>query len=195
MKRLLVIFASVALLLSACSKEKSFESGNPDPGPGGGGGGGGGGGSNTSYFMKCKFDGVAKTFNVGLFATKQSAGGATAYTAAGKVTTGTDPEMFSFDITKTGDLTPGTYSVDNLSPAYTIGVIYITTNESIGYVALSGFPTPNPFKVVVTSVTATEMAGTFSGNVFEVNTDNPAPDPSNLKLKAITEGEFRIKFQ
>lgn len=188
MKRLMQIVLPVVLLLTACSKEKSVEFSDNDPNPGVGGGGG----STTAYFIKCKIGGVAKTFNVGTFATKTSAGGGNVMMVLGKANTSTtDLESFTFTISAGVPLAVGTYKVDDASTDYTMAGTYVVS-QTISYWSLTGAQGGDPFRINITAIGNTEVAGTFQGAIFKLDATNPTA-PS--EEKAITEGEFKVKFQ
>lgn len=190
MKRLMHILLPV-LLLTGCIKEKSLEHGT-----GGSGGSGGGGGTSTDFFLKCKIGGTAKTFNVGLTATRQDAGGGiTVYTIAGKANSNaTDLESFIISINASAPLSAKTYKVDDPSTAYTMLGIYNPNSQTLLISSATGDTSSDPFQVTVTSVSTTEVAGTFKGIFFEEDATNPTP-PTNPPTRAISEGEFRVKFQ
>ena len=201
MKRLLHVLVPVVLLLTACQKEQSLEQGtnNPDPGgPGTGGPGGGGGGNTNTVYLECKIAGVAKTFNVGASAISENVSGQTATVVGGKANSDPgDTEQFSFMIQTTGALATGTYKVDNLSGSYIMAATYTPNGGAATQAFLTGtgliFGTP--FRVNVTSVSSTEVAGTFSGSIFEIDMSSPDPPGPNLPSKAVADGKFKVKFQ
>ncbi len=195
MKRLMHLCMPVLFLLAACSKEKSFEvstGGNPG---GGGNGGGNGGGAPSGYTFQCKIDGALKTFNVGTVAAKQTIQGTTAYTIGGKATTGTDLEVFALTITmNNGTLAPGTYAIDDASGNFFVAGQYMFPSGQQALQAGSGDTSDNPFSITVTSISSTEIAGTFKGKMAQIDVTNPNP-PTNPPTKTITEGQFKVKFQ
>ncbi len=196
MKRLLQILVPLAILFSACSKEKSLELNGNDPNTGGPGTGGPGtGGPNTGYYIKCKVGGVAKTFNVGAAAISETDAGVTETAVGGKANDNPqDFESISFSITSPNALANGTYKVDDISGDYEIFAAYLPNSQTIGYLTISGLPFGSPFKINITSISSTEIAGTFSGTMIEVDVTNPQPSPNPVQ-KLITEGEFKVKFQ
>lgn len=197
MKRLLQILLPMALLFSACTKEKSVEEGTNTPNPGPGNPGNPGGPGNTpTYFIKCKIAGTAKTFHEGALAITETDNGETATIVGGKANSDPqDTESFSFLIASTSALSPGTYKVDNISGSYQMVVTYTPNGASaVPLLTGTGIPLGNPFRINITSVNATEIAGTFSGTLFEIDINNPNPSP-NLPQKAVTDGEFKVKFQ
>jgi hypothetical protein len=198
MKRLLQILIPIVVLMSACQKEQSLEVGNNNPNPGGPGTGGpgtGGGGNNTGYYIKCKIGGTAKTFDVGASAISETDQGETITVVGGKANSNpNDTEQFSFLISSTAALATGTYKVDNLSGSYTMVASYTPNGGAAAFLTGTGLIFGTPFKVNITSLNTTEIAGTFSGSLFEIDITNPNPSP-NPPQKAVTEGEFKVKFQ
>jgi hypothetical protein len=193
MKRVLQILLASVFLLSACSKEKSLEFSPPDPNGGGPGGGGGGGGSTTGYFFKCKIGGTAKTFNVQASAATETDQGMTITFAGGKANDNpSDLEAFTLMITTDAALTTGTYKVDDITSGYEVLATYTTNSTTKAWVALTGAMGGDAFRIDVTSISSTEIAGTFRGTMFEIDINNPSPTPPQ---KSITEGQFKLKFQ
>jgi hypothetical protein len=199
MKRLLQLLVPIVVLLSACQKEQSLELGTNNPGPGGPGTGGpgtGGGGNNNTYYFECKIGGVTKTFNVATTAVTQDLGGQIATAVGGKANSDPgDTEQFSFMIQTASSIATGTYKVDNLSGSYTMLVTYMPSGgvNAVPYLTGSGLIFGTPFRVNVTSVNSTEIEGTFSGSIFEIDMNNPSPSP-NMPSKAVADGKFKVKF-
>ena len=190
MKRLMLYFLPLALLLSACTKEKSTEF-HDNPGTGGPGTGGPGTGG---YFFRCKIDGVAKNYSAFVIATKIAVpGGGASYAVSGSlVANGTSMEGMAVQINTNVPLTTGTYSDDAGGTDYAIGAVHNPNSQTIVYGNLTISPT-DPLKIVITSFSSTEIAGTFRGTLYQVDTQTPgAPNPPT---KVISEGEFKAKFQ
>ena len=200
MKRLLRILVPVVVLLSACQKEQSLELGGNNPGTGGPGTGGpgtGGGGNNNTYYLECKIAGVAKTFNVGTTAVSETDQGETVTVVGGKANSDpNDTEQFSFLISSSAALATGTYKVDNLNGNYQMVVTYTPNGGAniVPYLTGTGLIFGTPFRINITSLSSTEIAGTFSGSIFEIDINNPNPSP-NLPSKAVADGKFKVKFQ
>ena len=194
MKRLILYFLPLVLMLSACSKEKSTEFNDNDPGTGGPGTGGPGTGGPGSggYYFRCKIDGVAKNYSAFVIAQKIAAGGGASYAVSGSlVANGTSFEGMALQINTNVPLTTGTYSDDAGGTDYAIGAVFNPNSQTIVYGNLTISPT-DPLKIVITSLSSTEIAGTFKGTLYQVDTQNPgAPNPPT---KVISEGEFKAKF-
>lgn len=200
MKRLLQILVPAVLLLTACQKEKSLELGVDDPGTGGPGTGGpgtGGGGNNNTYFLECKIAGAAKTFNVELIATKETDGGETFTFINGYASDDpTDTEEFFLLIQTSGDLTTGIYKVTNFTSAIIAAGYQPSGGSSVmPFMTSTGFTEGTPFTINVTKVSSTEVEGTFSGSLFELDINSgDLPGPST-PTKSVADGKFRVKFE
>jgi hypothetical protein len=149
-----------------------------------GGGTGGGGGGSTTSFLTCKIDGISKTFNTDLTAVNSGLG----LTITGDLdNTATSPSLIVGAINATGSIVTGTYgplSLTNLTKTasgnYDDGVA--TTSW-----AIAPLSTSNPFTVIITSISATSVEGTFSGNLFSDN-------GLGSNAKTFTEGSFKVNF-
>jgi hypothetical protein len=194
MKRVLLYILPLALLITACGKEQSFEVPTDDPNNPGNPGNPGGGGGNTGYFLKCKIDGNAKSFPIALMAVKTDVAGVmTSYNIVGKANSNPNNfESLNLAINTNAALTTGTYAVDDPGTTFVIAAVYNPNSTTVVWGTTSGDTGGTPFKIVLTSVSATELAGTFSGTFFESNASNPTPNPASHN---ITEGEFKVKFQ
>jgi hypothetical protein len=185
MKKILIALLPIVLLVAACSKEKSLEDAGTAPN---------GGGSGAGYFLKCKIDGVDKTFNNSLFAIKLDTLGAVQYAVFGAANA--DPsnmESFTFAVSSPSAITTGTtYTVEDTSFNYVLVAVYNPNSQSIVFQSGTGDQSNSPFKLTITSVSATEISGTFQGTIFQNDAANPT-DP-NPPTKLITAGEFKAKF-
>lgn len=194
MKKFLLGFLPVLLLLAACTKEKSLENGGVTPQPGGPGNPGNPGGpGNSTYFLNAKVNGTAKTFNEDLGIIKEDTLGLTMFTLTGyasAVTTDFETIVISIG-TMSGTLQPGTYSIGNVLSGIVIGV-YVNADATKQYLAFTGDTSSDPFTVTITSVTATEIAGTFKGKLFELDMNTGMPNPNSSVT--LTEGSFKAKI-
>jgi hypothetical protein len=95
-----------------------------------------------------------------------------------------------------GNLAAGTYKVDNLTGSYIMAATYTPNGGTTitPYLTGTGLVFGTPFRINITSVSSTEVAGTFSGSIFEIDISNPNPSP-NLPSKAVADGKFKAKFQ
>lgn len=142
------------------------------------------GGGSTTSFITCKVDGVSKTFNIAINKTNTGIG----LTFDGDENTTTATPNFSIGLTNGGSaVVAGSYAPGSLT-----NLTKICTASYDDGVATTGWNTPllassNPFTVVVTSITATQITGTFSGNLF-------SQDGLGTDVKVITDGVFTIVF-
>jgi hypothetical protein len=143
-----------------------------------------GGGGSTTSFITCKVDGVSKTFNIAINKTNTGIG----LTFDGDENTTTATPNFSIGLTNGGSaVVAGSYAPGSLT-----NLTKICTGSYDDGVATTNWNTPllassNPFTVVVTSISATQVSGTFSGNLF-------SQDGLGTDVKVITDGVFTIVF-
>jgi hypothetical protein len=158
------------LLVAACGKEKSIEE------------------DSSQFFIKCKIDGVDKTFNYSAAAGKQDLGdGSTAYVISGYTDAGRT-ENLGFTFTVFIPLSTGTYKVTDPTTDYTLGCGYIPNLNNQTDIYFSDTDEANPFQVTFTNITSSVLTGTFTGKL--VNVSNPISDSA-----IITAGSFKVKIQ
>lgn len=147
-------------------------------------------GTSGTAFIKCKIDGVDRTFNFLASATR-SFGGASGsiFSAIGSVSAGSTEAI---ELGLTGlDFPPGTYEEEGVVPTaiafadgYYIGPglpggLWQTGNNPV-------VPNPHPFKIVITSISTTRVTGTFEGGMY---------DTSSSTEKVFTAGSFDLPMQ
>jgi hypothetical protein len=147
--------------------------------------------SPTDY-ITCKIDGVATTFNVNATAGLDNSTGFPILSIDGSSTTSSIDPSISLGILKImgGSIVSGTYNVNQLASGITVSCDYndaASVNFFAGTDALNQSQTP-AFTIVITSITATRVSGTFTGPVKENNGAGPAG-------KSITEGAFNVPIQ
>jgi hypothetical protein len=139
-------------------------------------------GSSGSDFLRCKIDGTLVNFVLMPGAT------ITGNTLAiGGAVSSTSPESIEVDLIGATIFPTGTYQEENAVPGAPIYVEagYIDPAVGIWYVdAAAPTPRPNPFTVVITSISATRIAGTFQGGLFDAG--------GGTTQKLITEGAFDL---
>ena len=151
-----ILFVSLAVVtLAACKKDK-----NDAP----------------AYSLSTKIDGTKADFNTAVGAQKTgdaSTGFTVAISAIGGTVSSPYPS-FSLILDDDAAITAKTYT----AAADDIGGIYLAGSGQ------DAFSSVDDFTIVVSSVTATDIKGTFSGKVTDGTT-----------IKTITEGTFFAKFQ
>ena len=127
-----------------------------------------------AYNLSAKIDGVSTAFNTAVVA--QASGDAqTGYVVAIVAAGGSGSTVlpaFSLSIADEAAITAKAYPATNADGSYTD----VTQNT---------YDSENDFTITVSSVTATDIKGTFSGKVKD----------DNGGIKTITEGTFAAKFQ
>jgi hypothetical protein len=138
--------------------------------------------------LTCKIDGVFRTFNVFAEASYFLPPPNNDIIMSGSSAIGGEDFSLEIDRLDGAAITARTYTVNGLlSGFYTIGADY-TDLSSVHWTAATDFlgGTQNPaFTIIVTSVTATRIIGTFSGPIKENFGSGPG-------TKTITEGIFNL---
>jgi hypothetical protein len=142
------------------------------------------GGGGATDFIQCQINnGTMTTFNVGADAAISSLLGLNLFTVLGENTAG--GADITFDILTTAALTTGSYNVNQGLP--TVTGTYTDVSGDVFDDAPDGSTHPSPvFTVVISSITATRVTGTFSGRLYPV-----APATGN---KDITNGTFSLQL-
>src|SRR4030095_2908772 len=145
-----LVIALAILTLASCSKDK-----NDTP----------------TYSLSAKIDGTAQAFNTGVAA--QKAGDAsTGYSVAIAGVAGNSSNPYpalALNIESPNPIVAKTYT----ATAFEAGAVYVTDASTM-------FIGDTDFTITVTSVTDTDIRGTFSGKV---------------EAKVVSEGAFSAKFQ
>jgi hypothetical protein len=191
MKRISLLLFIISFL--ACQKELRFEkealngSGSP--------GGGSGAGSNT-FYMRCKVDGNAKTFNYSNAALISDLGtGGKNITFVGLANNPTiSVEGIHIGIYfLTGSPTTGTFSQEDVNANYVLTGDYNPNSVQIGY--FPGLHTPSvlPLKITISSLSNNVVKGSFSGAFYKKDlTIGPGTADEYIKF---TEGEFNLPIK
>jgi len=154
----------------------------------------------TSYFISAMVGGSAKTFNVSALAADTTlSGGSTGIVIIGLSDSTGSPAAFDLTISNSPGLKPittGTYT--DTSTSYTLNSDYYSNyyatmsfNAGTGFASIAsgaGISITNHLKVVITSLSSTEIKGTFSGDYYFDG------DPS-ASATTITNGSFYLKFR
>jgi hypothetical protein len=155
--------------------------------------------SSPSNTITCTIGGSSKTFNAAAIATKTTSSGFTTITITGFSAASSSAANLSLAIAtnNSGDvIAAGTYS--DTSSQYTNESLYTpSASGSVNYGAGTsvsanavndGVTIANHLKIVVTSISSTEIAGTFSGDQFPNSDDHQTPI-------ILTDGKFDVKFK
>ena len=137
-------------------------------------------------FITCKIGGVFTTFNVNALAAIDSTAGFPILSIDGEATSSPDPSI-SLGIAKTtgGTITAGTYTVNQLASGIVVAGYYYDAT-SAEYLAQTDGTVQSPaFTIVITSISATRVIGTFAGTLK----DNMGVGPGT---RVITEGAFNL---
>lgn len=170
--RLVVV---LLLLVAACGKEESTQE------------------NSSQYFIKCKIDGVDKTFNVNAVAQKENLGdSSTGYSIFGKATKDASSiENLGFGIQIYIPFKTGTYKETPPTTDFYVGGVYNpNTTSSTGIYRNNAYDDSDPFQITFTGVSATELSGTFKGKLYLNNDSIPYSDSV-----IISNGSFKVKMQ
>lgn len=147
--------------------------------------------SNSSYYMKAKFDGSSKSFNKTVAAIKANLGnGSYSLIITGLSSTDqmalmlwSDKDDFNAGKTFTLEALGGT-TYNELTYAAPLG----SSDPMSQWVSTYDYGTvPETFQCTITEATATYIKGTFSGVIYQNNN-------SDVASKTITEGQFYAKY-
>ncbi len=117
-------------------------------------------------FINATINGVATTFNANLFGEIESATlGFPLFTFGGETTAGVDPYIEIGLAKQTGGIVPGTYTVNEAAGGILVGAFYFDA-ASVEYSILTDATPQTPgFTLIISTVTATRVTGTFFGTV------------------------------
>jgi len=143
----------------------------------------------ATNFITCKINGVFTTFNANAVGTLDNTAGFPILSIDGETIAGADPSIsVGFAKTTGGNIAAGTYTVNQLLTGIALGAYYLDAS-SLEFLAESAVTTQTPpFTIVISSITATRVIGTFFGPLK----DNAGAGPG---LKTITEGIFNVPIQ
>ncbi len=182
MRRLLVIFGILGFFFSSCSKETSVGQDS--------------GGSSDEYYVTCKINGIATTFNVSPIAGIQRESGFMAFNVLGAATAQTNTNTIAFIIITNnvgGNISTGTYT--DHDDDFELLATITQSDNSIDYQAgatvfseaeNAGVPIDKQITVNLTTLTDQVAKGTFSGDFYKDG------DPNGDIIK-VTEGKFFVK--
>jgi hypothetical protein len=165
------------LVVTACNKDESTE--------------GKDGNNNGAFYIRCKIDGTAKTFNFSPNASKQDLGSGTfSYSIFGKAAQDANNfESFGISMQIAGDLTAGTYTDADSTASYVLVAVYNPNSTDQSKIYASNMDPANPFQITVSEITDSLMTGTFKGKMYLHTTDSTPPSVM------ATDGEFKVRVQ
>jgi hypothetical protein len=189
MKRLLtLLFLGTGLL--SCQKEVSFDSNGITPNSGNGGTDSPVG--HTSYFIRCKIDGSAKSFDYNNRATIVQYQSTKNLSLVASVSSNTSNfESINLGINfQNGAPIAGSYREDYQGTDYKVSGVYNPNSMTTIYGAGSNANTILPLSINITNLTNGIVTGTFQGAFYKQDLLNGGATASDYKT--ITEGEFNL---
>jgi len=176
MKRLFFLTTLFAVLSLSCNKSHN---------------------TGSTYYINATIDGVGKSFSGDVFATRASDNKGNTININGLFSSssgeGLDVLVSSNNPSQTVDA--GTYN--DSSSVYTIVLSYAPSATGTGYsggtatsdsAKTHGITIANPLQVVITSLSSTEVKGSFSGDIF-------LSGDASADKKTVMNGSFYAKFQ
>jgi hypothetical protein len=146
--------------------------------------------SAATDYITCSINGVPTTFNTNALATLDVSTGFPILSIDGSTTSSLNPSI-SLGIVKStgGNINAGTYTVNQIASGIILSADY---NDAGGVNFFAGTDPLNQaqspaFTIVISSITATRVTGTFTGPVKDNNGAGPA-------VKTITLGTFSVPF-
>lgn len=146
-------------------------------------------GGGPKYFIKANVGGTAKTFSANPLVVKINQSGTYSLSMSAGAG-GSSLEGMALQINQTsGPITAGTYN-ETLLGDYVIAATYNPNTSDVSAIYGAGLKisTTAPLQIVISSITDSEVSGTFSGEFF----DNSGVGSNSL---LITSGEFKLPVQ
>ncbi len=143
-------------------------------------------GGAATDFITCTINGTATNFNQNIFGEIDISAGFPVLRFWGETVAGVDP-YFEIDIVKQtgGAITNGTYTVNQLASGILVAADYFDAASVNWYIQSDPLATQTPgFTIIITSITATRVMGTFSGTLPSF----PAPG----SIRTVTNGSFSV---
>ncbi|HNP54117.1 MAG TPA: hypothetical protein PKK69_05855 [Ferruginibacter sp.] len=144
-----------------------------------------------SNFINCRIDGVYSTFNTNATASLATVAGNSVLSIQGASGIASTPSML-LSVSKVGGgtISNSVYTVNQLALGYMISCTYGESAASF-FNAASSLTNQNQvpaFNIVITSISATRVSGTFAGPVKDNGGQGPA-------IRTITQGAFDVPLQ
>ena len=194
MKQLSVpfLFICFSFFFSSCQKEVSLPRTITDT-TGGGGTGGGGTPGGSAYYIKCKKDGVQKSYSEYASANilDLSSGGAMSLFLVAGLPNSLEGFNISINFFNGALIKPGIYKEGNLSLEYFLAAVYNPNSTNIVYAAGIQLISIKPLVVTILTKTTTEMTGKFEGAFYKQDlTGGPSTE-----YIMFTEGVFKLPIK
>jgi hypothetical protein len=142
----------------------------------------------TTGTITATIDGKVTTFNTAAQAVRTNIPGMSSYSILGFTGTGGASDQISVTVSSTtGAVVTGTYLYDDITSTAIGGIGFVKYGDPSPF--SSFLSTTNPTKVVVTSVSANAISGTFTGDVFQFNLTTGLIGAKKL----VTQGSFSVK--
>jgi hypothetical protein len=155
----------MAILITACGKEKSTEDGN----------------GTGNYFLKFKIDGKSIEYRDYVFATRGFLDNVYYVTIQGQETQSSEVPGIGIFVQDFAEIVAQTYVDDGRSSS---NALVYSGADSVVFSNLL-MTEPSGLSIVITSIDSASVRGTFSGKVADLTANQ----------KTITEGEFSARFQ
>lgn len=140
------------------------------------------------YYIKCKIDGIDKTFNVMAKASKVVKTDQVFLSIFGKASNDLDNvERINMGISSMVPIRTGNYVDNDPSLTYFIDAIYNPNNPVESWIMGTGSENPTSFTIFITGIDNKSVSGTFKGTVYNRYS-------RGIKIKTITNGEFYVSF-
>ena len=139
-------------------------------------------------FITAKINGIFTTFNENVLVVFDNTPNAAFISIEGEsLPTATVPAFGLFIGKASGTITNGTYNVNQITSGTAISTFYVDA-ANVEYSAESALTPQSPaFTIIITSITANRVMGTFTGPLK----DNLGAGPG---LKTVTEGTFSVAY-
>lgn len=162
MKKLSLLLVCIPCLFFACSKSGSS--------------------SNSSGSITATINGTNLTFNANAVAINVSGGGVYSVAVSGFESASTSSGQVTISVAGSNVVTPGSYSNLNAA-ADEVSMVY-SSPAGAAYAAIA-----NPPAVKITSITSTNIQGTFSGVLTLYS------GTSSATTATVTNGKFNVNFK
>ena len=140
-----------------------------------------------NYYIKCKIDGIDKSFNVMAKASKVVKTDQVFLSIFGKASSDVDNvERINMGISSMMPIRTGNYVDNDPSLTYFIDAIYNPNNPLESWI-MGTSENATSFTIFITGIDQKSVSGTFKGTVYNKFS-------RGIKIKTITNGEFYVSF-